>query len=80
MRAAERFGFTYEGTFRNGLQHGTGTYRLPELLWILCLCLLYWINRVWMMARRGEVDGALGHGELPGKLRHARVERHPVQP
>jgi 4-hydroxybenzoate polyprenyltransferase len=35
----------------------TGTYRLPELLWVLCLCLLYWINRVWMMARRGEVDG-----------------------
>jgi hypothetical protein len=24
---------------------------------VLCLCLLYWINRVWMMARRGEVDG-----------------------
>jgi 4-hydroxybenzoate polyprenyltransferase len=35
----------------------TGVYRTPELLWILCLGLLYWINRVWMMARRGQVDG-----------------------
>jgi 4-hydroxybenzoate polyprenyltransferase len=34
-----------------------GVYRMPDLLWMLCLCLLYWINRVWMMARRGEVDG-----------------------
>lgn len=23
-------GSVYEGTFRNGLQHGTGTYRLPN--------------------------------------------------
>ncbi|CAN7295384.1 UbiA family prenyltransferase [Phenylobacterium sp. LjRoot219] len=32
-------------------------YAVPELLWMLCLPLLYWINRIWMMARRGEVDG-----------------------
>ncbi len=32
-------------------------YATPSLLWGLCLGLLYWINRVWMMARRGEVDG-----------------------
>ncbi len=32
-------------------------YATPELLWLLCLPLLYWINRVWMMARRGQVDG-----------------------
>ncbi|MDZ3833327.1 MAG: UbiA family prenyltransferase [Sphingopyxis sp.] len=32
-------------------------YAVPELLWLLCLPLLYWINRLWMMARRGEVDG-----------------------
>lgn len=32
-------------------------YAAPELLWLLCLPLLYWINRLWMMARRGEVDG-----------------------
>ncbi|QNA83646.1 UbiA family prenyltransferase [Sphingomonas sp. So64.6b] len=29
----------------------------PELLWGLCLVLLYWLNRVWMMARRGQVSG-----------------------
>ena len=29
----------------------------PQLLWLLTLPLLYWINRIWMMARRGEVDG-----------------------
>ncbi|WP_257548804.1 UbiA family prenyltransferase [Sphingopyxis sp. DBS4] len=32
-------------------------YAAPQLLWLLCLPLLYWINRLWMMARRGEVDG-----------------------
>lgn len=32
--------------------HGT-----PELLWGLCLILLYWQSRVWMMARRGQVSG-----------------------
>lgn len=32
-------------------------YATPELLWFICLPLLYWINRIWMMARRGEVDG-----------------------
>ncbi|MES2754615.1 MAG: UbiA family prenyltransferase [Pseudomonadota bacterium] len=35
----------------------TGAYAAPQLLWLLCLPLLYWINRVWMMARRGEVEG-----------------------
>lgn len=32
-------------------------YATPHLLWFMCLPLLYWINRIWMMARRGEVDG-----------------------
>lgn len=32
-------------------------YKTPHLLWFICLPLLYWINRIWMMARRGEVDG-----------------------
>jgi 4-hydroxybenzoate polyprenyltransferase/phosphoserine phosphatase len=36
---------------------GSLAYATPELLWLLCLPLLYWINRVWMMARRGQVDG-----------------------
>ncbi|MEQ1509280.1 MAG: UbiA family prenyltransferase [Sphingopyxis sp.] len=34
-----------------------GLYAAPDLLWGLALALLYWINRIWMMARRGEVDG-----------------------
>ncbi len=34
-----------------------GPYAAPDLLWGLALALLYWINRIWMMARRGEVDG-----------------------
>lgn len=29
----------------------------PSLLWILCLILIYWLNRIWLMARRGEVSG-----------------------
>src|SRR3546814_1978920 len=33
-------------------------YALPEMLWLLCLPLIYWLNRIWMMARRGEVEGA----------------------
>lgn len=36
---------------------GTGQYASPQLLWLLILPLLYWQSRVWMMARRGEVDG-----------------------
>lgn len=36
---------------------GEGRYAAPELLWPVCLILLYWINRTWLMARRGEVEG-----------------------
>lgn len=32
-------------------------YAAPKLLWLLAVPLLYWINRAWMMAARGEVDG-----------------------
>ena len=32
-------------------------YAMPQLLWLLSLPLLYWINRIWVMARRGQVDG-----------------------
>ncbi|ROT93951.1 UbiA family prenyltransferase [Altererythrobacter sp. FM1] len=32
-------------------------YGNPDLLWLLCLPLIYWMNRMWMMARRGEVEG-----------------------
>lgn len=32
-------------------------YAQPQMLWLLCLPLLYWLNRIWIMARRGEVEG-----------------------
>lgn len=35
----------------------TSHYTHPKWLWLACVPLLYWINRVWIMARRGEVDG-----------------------
>ena len=31
-------------------------YAAPELLLLICLPLIYWLNRMWIMARRGEVD------------------------
>lgn len=30
-------------------------YRLPELLWLWCPLLLYWISRAWMIAHRGQM-------------------------
>lgn len=32
-------------------------YAAPDLLLLACLPLLYWLNRIWIMARRGEVEG-----------------------
>lgn len=32
-------------------------YAIPEMLLLLCLPLLYWLLRAWMMARRGQIDG-----------------------
>lgn len=31
-------------------------YSAPDVLMLICLPLIYWLNRIWMMARRGEVD------------------------
>ncbi len=42
--------------FANAMME-SGIYASPKLLWLLVLPLLYWINRIWMMARRGMVDG-----------------------
>ncbi len=33
----------------------TGVYARPELLWLICPLLLYWISRMWMLAHRGEL-------------------------
>jgi len=30
-------------------------YRAPEILWLLCLLMLYWGNRIWVGARRGKI-------------------------
>ena len=30
-------------------------YREPDILWLLCLLMLYWSNRVWIGARRGKI-------------------------
>ncbi|MBE0596597.1 MAG: UbiA family prenyltransferase [Desulfuromonadales bacterium] len=30
-------------------------YRRPEILWLLCPVLLYWVGRIWVKAGRGEV-------------------------
>ncbi len=30
-------------------------YRTPEVLWLLCPLLIYWITRIWFLAKRGMV-------------------------
>lgn len=30
-------------------------YTHPEVIWLLCPLLLYWISRIWLLARRGEL-------------------------
>jgi 4-hydroxybenzoate polyprenyltransferase/phosphoserine phosphatase len=30
-------------------------YRSPQVLWLMCPLLIYWISRIWFMAARGEV-------------------------
>jgi 4-hydroxybenzoate polyprenyltransferase len=30
-------------------------YRFPDLLWVMCLLLLYWISRVWVLTHRGQM-------------------------
>jgi 4-hydroxybenzoate polyprenyltransferase len=31
-------------------------YRHPDVLWLLCVLLLYWVTRIWFLARRGTLD------------------------
>jgi 4-hydroxybenzoate polyprenyltransferase len=31
-------------------------YPFPELLWLICPIMLYWITRVWFLARRGVIS------------------------
>ncbi|MGD0960278.1 MAG: UbiA family prenyltransferase [Methylomonas sp.] len=30
-------------------------YRHPQVIWLLCVLLLYWISRIWLKAHRGEM-------------------------
>lgn len=30
-------------------------YKHPQVIWLICPLLLYWISRVWMLARRGDL-------------------------
>ncbi len=32
-----------------------GLYLHPELLWLICPLLLYWISRIWLLAHRGQL-------------------------
>jgi hypothetical protein len=32
-----------------------GLYRRPQFLWLTCPVLLYWLSRLWILARRGAV-------------------------
>ena len=31
-------------------------YHRPDVLWLLCLLLLYWTNRIWIGTRRGKIN------------------------
>jgi 4-hydroxybenzoate polyprenyltransferase len=31
-------------------------YVHPEILWLICPLILYWISRAWLVARRGQMD------------------------
>jgi 4-hydroxybenzoate polyprenyltransferase len=30
-------------------------YQRPKVIWMLCVLMIYWISRVWMMAQRGQM-------------------------
>lgn len=36
-------------------QHTRSLYEYPELIWLACPLLLFWITRLWMLAHRGEM-------------------------
>ena len=37
--------------------HVGGQYARPGVLWFLAPILLYWVSRIWFLARRGELPG-----------------------
>ena len=53
-------------------------YANPELLWLLCPALLYWINRAWLIGHRGLMndDPVVFCPERPKKLLDWDPSRH----
>jgi 4-hydroxybenzoate polyprenyltransferase len=45
-------------------------YSRPEWLWLVCLCLLYWISRVWFLAHRGQMPEDPVTFALKDKISH----------
>jgi hypothetical protein len=39
----------------NGPEIGRA-YRHPGVLWLICILILFWITRLWLIAGRGELD------------------------
>jgi 4-hydroxybenzoate polyprenyltransferase len=37
-------------------ERATAIYHRPELLWLICPVLLFWISRIWLLAHRGRLD------------------------
>jgi hypothetical protein len=36
-------------------QGATGLYAHPQVIWLACPLLLFWITRVWMLTQRGQM-------------------------
>ena len=36
-------------------QSTTALYRHPQIIWLACPLLLFWISRVWMLTHRGQM-------------------------
>ena len=49
----------------------TGLYTHPEVLWLTCPLLLYWVSRIWLKAGRGEVHDDPVIFALKDKLSYA---------
>ena len=46
-------------------------YAHPEALWLVCPVLLFWISRVWLLARRGELQEDPVVFAIQDRLSHA---------
>ena len=46
-------------------------YRHPSVLWLICPVLLYWTNRLWLLAARGEIDDDVVVFALKDKVSYA---------